>query len=228
MKKFAKNFDSNGRILDIGCGHKPYAKFFSCKYVGLDPFEEVNPDIIANAWEIPVLDNYFDGVILNQSLEHIEKTKETISEIRRVLKPGGVGIITAPQTMKVHSLPIPVEKIKSAMHSNLNKSEIQYWHNDYYRFTKFGLILLFKDFEIISIRETNGYFGTILQLVNYFFSSFGVKFIFSPIFLINNILGYIMDGFFNLATSPNVTQLKKFQNLIYSTLTLNYILIIKK
>lgn len=217
MKKFAKNFDVNQKVLDIGCGKKPYAKYFFCKYIGLDPYKEINPDIVAKAWKIPVPDNSFDGIVLNQSLEHIEKTQETISEIKRVLKPGGLGIITAPQTMKVHSLPVPY-----------NKFGIKYWHNDFYRFTKFGLINLFKNFEIISIKETNGYFGTIFQLINYFFASFGIKYLFIPVFLINNILGFTTDTFFYLISSPDIALFKKIRNLIYTTLTLNYILIIKK
>lgn len=226
MRKFASNFKQDQKILDIGCGKKPYAKFFSCQYVGLDPFEEVDPDIMANAWKIPVPDNSFDGVVLNQSLEHIEKTAETVCEIKRVLKPGGIAIITAPQTMKVHSIPMPLQDCPFAADLDLERLKMNFWNNDFYRFTKFGLIILFRDFEIISLKESNGYFGTIFQLINYFFSSFKIKFLAIPIYLLNNILGCGLDYAFGRLSKLKTAA--RFNELIYQTLTLNYILIIKK
>ncbi|MFH0969696.1 MAG: methyltransferase domain-containing protein [Patescibacteria group bacterium] len=225
MKEFGKKFGPDKIVLDIGCGKKPYAKYFNCKYVGLDPQKEVNPDIIADSWDIPVNNNYFDGIILNQSLEHIAKTQETILEIKRILKPGGLAIITVPQTMKNHSIPIPSEKIKL---NNFDKKKIKNFNIDYYRFTKFGLLYIFRDFKIIEIKETSGYFATICQLINYFFSSFGIKFIFTPIYFTNNILGLISDFFFGLAGKINTRITLKLEELIYKSLTLDYILIIKK
>jgi len=221
MKEFAKNFDGGKKVLDIGCGNKPYVKYFKCEYIGLDPFENTKADVVADAWEIPFGDDEFDGVILNQSLEHIEKTTETISEIKRVLKTGGMGIITVPQTMKTHSIPLPSQ---NSEYDNFDKTKIKYWNVDFYRFTKFGLISLFKDFQIIELKETNGYFSTMFQLMNYFFASFGVNLLFTPIFFLNNLLGIISDVFFNIIGLA----FPKFKNLIYESLTLNYIMIIKK
>jgi len=225
MKEFAKNFDSGKKVLDIGCGNKPYAKYFKCEYVGLDPFKETKADVVANAWEIPFEDNEFDGIILNQSLEHIEKTAETISEIKRVLKIGGMGIVTVPQTMKIHSIPLPSQ---NSEYVNFDKTKIKYWNVDFYRFTKFGLIYLFKDFQIIDLRETNGYFSTIFQLINYFLASFNISYLFSPIYFTNNILGTILDKFFNAIGLIKINIFQKFKHLIYNSLTLNYIMIIKK
>lgn len=225
MRKFAKNFNKNNKILDIGCGYKPYAKYFDCKYVGLDSVKETGADIISNAWNIAVPDNEFDGIILNQSLEHIEKTAETILEIKRILKPGGLCIVTVPQTMKIHSIPLPS---KNSDYDNFDKDKIKYWNVDFYRFTKFGLICLFKNFQIIELKETNGYFSTLLQLINYFFSSFGFGIVFMPIFLINNLMGIALDWIFNAIGSIKIKSLQKFKNLIYDSLTLNYILIVKK
>jgi SAM-dependent methyltransferase len=224
MKNFAKKFDKDKKILDIGCGNKPYKKYFNCKYIGLDPIKETDADIIANSWSIPAANNEYDGIILNQSLEHIERINETIVEIKRILKPGGYCIITVPQTMKNHSNPIPSRNIEL---NNFDKNKIKYWHIDYYRFTKFGLIYLFRDFQIIEIKETNGYLSTIFQLINYFFSSFGMNLIFSPIFFINNIAGILLDTFFNALGLIRIEIFQKFKHLIYTSLTLNYILILK-
>jgi len=226
MRKFSKRFTPKQSVLDVGCGTKPYAHFFSCQYTGVDPLDIVRPDIVAPAWNIPVPDHSFDGIVLNQSLEHIEKTAETVSEIKRILKPGGFCIVTVPHTMKNHSVPIPIKK--SLYAKQVSPKEVPYWHVDFYRFTKFGLIACFKDFHIESIQETSGYFGTLLQLINYFFASFGnIRWIFTPIFLINNIFGRILDILF-LEISKWHPTTKKFYHLIYNTLPLNYIFIIKK
>lgn len=226
MKKFAESFNENQKILDIGCGSKPYAQYFKCKYIGLDPYDKINADLIANAWSIPVSDEKFDGVILNQSLEHIEKTTETISEIKRILKPGGICIITVPHTMRNHASPIPSNKVEF---NNFDKNKIKYFNVDYFRFTKFGLICIFKDFQIIKLEETSGYVGTITQMINYFFASFKpIDRLFLPIYFILNIIGYFSDKIFYLLTKINFKLYNKFYEIIYHSLTLNYVLIIKK
>lgn len=222
MKEFAKKFNEHQKILDIGCGNKPYKKYFKCKYIGLDPFEST-AEIKANAWEIPSPENEFDGIILNQSLEHIEKTTETISEIKRVLKPEGLCIVTVPQTMKNHSIPHPSQ---NSEYNNFDKKKIKYWNVDFYRFTKFGLICLFKDFQIIELKETSGYVGTISQLINYFFATLKpIDFLFFPLYFFSNIAGLFFDKIFFLLGSTKIPLFSKFYEIIYSSLALNYILI---
>lgn len=221
MQKFAKQFTAGQRVLDIGCGKKPYAKFFQCEYIGLDPSRKVNPDIVADAWNIPVSNNSFDGIILNQSLEHIEKTQETIQEASRVLKPGGFAIITVPQTMKNHSRAIASVNAPVA---NFDATFEPYWRVDYWRFTKFGLIVLFKEFEIVDLRGTTGYIASLCQLTNYFLASFGKDWLFWPVYLTNNTIGQAADIFFNNVFPPK----SKFHHFVYNTLTINYILVVKK
>ncbi|KKP79671.1 MAG: hypothetical protein A2271_03140 [Candidatus Moranbacteria bacterium RIFOXYA12_FULL_35_19] len=224
MRHFGKKFNTDKKILDIGCGKKPYAKYFKCQYLGLDPFDTQNADIVADSWDIPSENNIFDGIILNQSLEHIKKTDETIAEIKRILKPGGIGIITAPQTMKNHGIIVPSKK--EAL-NNFDKDKLNYWRHDYFRFTKFGLIYLFRDFEILEIKETSGYFSTILQLINYFLYSLG-KELFFPVYFFNNILALFLDKLFYFVSKSGVSIFKYFYTITYESLTLNYILIIKK
>lgn len=224
MRKFAENFDDHQKVLDIGCGNKPYAKYFKCKYIGVDSIKNNKVDVIADAWEIPFKDNEFDGIILNQSLEHIEKTSETIKEIGRLLKSNGVCIVTVPQTMKNHSVSLSSSE---APFDNFNKDRIKYWNVDFFRFTKFGLICLFKNFQIIKLKETSGYFGTIFQLINYFFASLNIRLIFIPIYFISNICGLSIDFLFFLLSKINTPIFKRFYETIYLSLTLNYIMIIR-
>lgn len=225
MKDFAKRFKKGQRVLDIGCGRSPYKKYFTCSYIGVDPFPTVKPDIIANAWDIPLKDNTFDGIILNQSLEHIAETSATVKEIYRLLKPGGYVMVTAPHTVRDHSIAIPA---KEAPVHNFNPSEHPFWRVDYYRFTKFGLMYLFKDFTVVSIIPTTGYFGSLLQLISLFFASLGIKYIFAPLYFINNILALVIDTLFTALGSLRHPLFTKFYHQTYTSLTMNYICVFQK
>jgi SAM-dependent methyltransferase len=219
---FASRFNASHTILDIGCGNKPYAKYFTATYLGLDPYPETRADIIRDAWDSGLSDNSCDGVILNQSLEHIPDTLNTIREVRRVLKPGGLILVTVPQTMRNHSKPIPSE---SAPYKNFDRRQIPYWNDDYWRFTKFGLIYLFQDFTILELSETNGYLSTLIQLWNYFLASFGLGKLLAPFYFINNICALLIETFFRFLSGLPFSSAKKYDALINKGLTLNYILI---
>ncbi len=225
MRRFSRQFRQHQRVLDIGCGHKPYQKFFRCEYIGLDPLSKVQPDIVANAWDVPLPENHVDGIILNQALEHIAKTDQTIQEIYRVLKPGGIIIVTVPHAMKNHSTALPA---KDAPVQNFNREREPYWRVDYYRFTKYGLIYAFRKFRITGVDETTGYFGTLFQLMNYFLASFGADPLFMPVYFINNVLGLSADAIFRGLARIPLHPFQKFGDFIYSSLTIDYILTAKK
>ena len=225
MRNFGKKFSENQKVLDIGCGKKPYRTLFKCEYVGLDSEKSVNPDIVANAWKIPLPSESFDGIILNQSLEHIAETQASVKEIWRLLKPGGAVIVTVPHTMRTHSSPISASE---APVKNFNSEEHTTWRVDYFRFTKFGLIYAFKDFKTLSVKETNGYIGTLLQLVNYFLASIGPNWLFTPIYLVNNIIGLTTDELFKFMATLPIPIFKKLYDYVYTSITINYIGIFEK
>ena len=49
-----------------------------------------------------VADGEFDFMILDQTLEHLQNPEKALSEVHRVLKPGGVAIISTPFLIPVH------------------------------------------------------------------------------------------------------------------------------
>ncbi len=100
-------------ILDCACGRGFYLNMFRyvsrCRLVGLELEDEIIrkaqrnvghlPNLLltnANIYSLPYPDNTFDGVILSEILEHIERDVDGLKEVLRVLKPGGVVAITVP------------------------------------------------------------------------------------------------------------------------------------
>jgi SAM-dependent methyltransferase len=102
-----------GRILDIGCGPRPFFLLntpFSEKYgldkeVAGDQFEDSEGRSIVTRCtdieregSIPFETEYFDVVTMLAVFEHItpDRLAPMVNEICRVLKPGGFYIITTP------------------------------------------------------------------------------------------------------------------------------------
>ena len=100
-------------ILDCACGRGFYLNMFryvsNCRLVGLELEDEIIrkaqrhvghlPRLMldnANIYALPYADNTFDGVILSEILEHIDRDVDGLREVYRVLKPGGVVAITVP------------------------------------------------------------------------------------------------------------------------------------
>ena len=103
----------NGKILDFGCGSKPYKNIFpnATEYIGVDYLIEgrtENIDIIDFYYDgkrIPFEDNTFDGILCTEVLEHVFNIDEVINELNRVLKPNGKAIITTPFMWEEHEMP---------------------------------------------------------------------------------------------------------------------------
>jgi SAM-dependent methyltransferase len=80
------------RVLDVGCGVKPYYPFFrhaASEYVGVDVVENAAADLHGSVEELPVPDASFDVVLCTQVLEHTIDPQQAVRELRRVLAPGG-------------------------------------------------------------------------------------------------------------------------------------------
>jgi SAM-dependent methyltransferase len=103
-----------GKLLDFGCGSKPYESLFinASQYIGLD-FESEghshaneNIDVIYDGKKIPFDDEHFDSVFSSEVFEHIFNLEEIIPEIKRVMKKQGKILITCPFVWNEHEVPI--------------------------------------------------------------------------------------------------------------------------
>ncbi|MBZ0308765.1 MAG: class I SAM-dependent methyltransferase, partial [Anaerolineae bacterium] len=94
-----------GRVLDVGCGPKPYQRWMInvTEYVGLDLPHNPAADIHVKPdkrWPLP--ESSFDVVLCSQVIEHVQNLRLTLAEIDRVLKPGGRLILSAPFIYNLH------------------------------------------------------------------------------------------------------------------------------
>lgn len=134
-----------GYTIDIGAGgFSRYEDLFICdKYIKMDIFKGENIDVVGSADKIPFNNDSFDSIISTQVLEHLKYPEKSIQEMNRVLKKGGICLLTAPQFNELHSEP-----------------------HDYFRYTKYGLIELFErnNFDVVEYSQIGGYNVVVAQI----------------------------------------------------------------
>jgi len=101
---------ASGRMLDIGCGNKPYKNQIGNKvteYVGCDIIQssENCVDVLCEATHIPLPDESFDTVISTQTIEHVADHQALVNEAARLLKSGGYFIVSGPMYWPLHEEP---------------------------------------------------------------------------------------------------------------------------
>ncbi|MFZ1799253.1 MAG: class I SAM-dependent methyltransferase [Chitinophagaceae bacterium] len=148
MEKFAPAL--SGRLLDFGCGSKPYESLFHVdEYIGLDYYNEGHPhenesiDVFYDGHTFPFEDGHFDSILCSEVVEHIFNLPDILSELARVLKKDGLLLITCPFVWNEHEVPF-----------------------DYARYTQFALKSLLEKagFEIVNFEKSGNYRLALTQL----------------------------------------------------------------
>lgn len=153
LDKAAKTY-AGGRLIDLGCGTKPYEKLFSphiSQYFGVDWQEAssvhygsaTRADHFADCTDTKLEAESFDTLLSTQVMEHIYDTQAYLRESNRLLKKGGKGIFTVPFVWPTHAEPY-----------------------DYYRFTPYSLEKLFEQhgFVVEKIEPLGGAYATMMQM----------------------------------------------------------------
>ena len=102
-----------GNVLNAGAGHRDIRQLVEGKLYNQDiptGLHNANIDIFSPLHQIPVEANFFDAVICNAVLEHVENPEEVMKEFRRVCKPGGVLYLCVPFMQPEHLDPTDFQR----------------------------------------------------------------------------------------------------------------------
>ena len=116
-------------ILDIGSQGKDLQRSYplNAQLFTFDIDPQAKPDYLGDICEDnsnTIADNSFDVVLLTDVLEHVCQPFNAVEEVMRILKPKGSVLFSSPLNCRIHG-PVP----------------------DCWRFTEFGLQVLFRNFD---------------------------------------------------------------------------------
>jgi SAM-dependent methyltransferase len=121
---------SPGVVLDVGSKKAPYrAKVPATEYLTLDLRPDVGADIVGDLHDVPRESESIDTAIATEVLEHCYEPARAVNELHRVLRPGGLCLLTTRFIHPFHPDP-----------------------HDYFRFTHEGLEHLFRGFSTTTVR----------------------------------------------------------------------------
>jgi len=164
IKKFIKKYVANKDIiaLNLGSGNDDLHENIS----NIDIFNYDNVDMTADLLNLPIQNDSVDVIMNVAVLEHVPFPEKAVAEFYRILKNEGVIYCFFPFMQGFHASPY-----------------------DFSRRTIEGLKILFKDFEILEIRDAQGPTSGFLWVFQEYFAilfSFGIK----PLYLV--LQGLIM------------------------------------
>ena len=136
------------KILFVGSGGElnDYVKNFSTYLYSIDIDPSRKPDQIIDLMDPNFCQNYrgekVNLVCMFEVLEHIKNPSSAIKNIYNLIDKDSVVLVSTPFIFNIHDAP-----------------------NDFYRFTKYGLKEIFKEFSKVEIKEKNGWLESIFVLI---------------------------------------------------------------
>ena len=138
LLKFAR-----GRLIDLGCGNMPFRSFVSGQLIGYDSLDLFpRHTLVTYVGDIQnmtmIQDETYDTALCMEVLEHVPDPFRAAREIYRILKPGGILVMSVPHLSRLHDEP-----------------------HDYYRYTRHGVRCLLEQagFEVLQLEKRGGIFS---------------------------------------------------------------------
>jgi len=160
LEKTLLRIPKGQRILDAGAGELQYKKFCQhLDYVSQDfgryegkgdasglqmgSWDNSRLDIVSDITNIPVESASFDAVMCVEVFEHLPRPIDALKEFARILRLGGILIITVPVSSLIHFAPF-------------------YFYNGFSRYF-FERFLQEEGFDLVELTPNGNYFDYIAQ-----------------------------------------------------------------
>jgi SAM-dependent methyltransferase len=167
-------------IVDVGCGNRPYEELLrpvTASYVGVDWTQRPGVDVVAPAEDLPFEDDSFDLLLSTQVLEHVEDPARVVAEAGRVLRPGGIALVSTHGVVNYHPNP-----------------------DDYWRWTHAGLARLLQQhggFGDVEVHHNGGTASALTYLafrqIEAIAATVGAGGVQRPVTLVANVLAWRAD-----------------------------------
>jgi SAM-dependent methyltransferase len=140
-----------GRLLDVGCGKRPYSLIYESLVdmsigteVAFSPHGTQAANIICFAERLPFAGSTFDTILCTEVLEHTAQPFEAMHEFARLLKPGGHLLLSVPFIYPIHEAPY-----------------------DYWRFTSHALesLCCHSGFKVLYLHSKGGVATSLLVIL---------------------------------------------------------------
>jgi SAM-dependent methyltransferase len=175
MHFFCDHTEEAERVIDIGCGSKPFEPLFKGKeYIGFD-FNPIDNTVLLHDLNnpLPLDDNSAEAIILSEVLEHHPNPFALLAEVNRVVSPSAKIFISTPFALPVHGAPF-----------------------DFHRYTHFFYEHLCEkyEWELVYFSSSNTIFSTPVQVINQM--SIGLPMpipVLKSFWFLTNLLSLILD-----------------------------------
>jgi SAM-dependent methyltransferase len=119
--EFARRYCTGADVLDAGCGVGYGTAFLAeqaGRVVGVDLSEQAiayargryalaNVEfVVGDVAALPLSDDSFDAVCAFETIEHLPEPVCFLREVKRVLRPGGVFVVSTPQVERTETAPV--------------------------------------------------------------------------------------------------------------------------
>ncbi len=140
-----------GDVLDFGGGGGKQKALVSSRaktYTSIDIDPAVNPDIVGDVLDPPIADASFDTIVSNQVMEHVKEPWIMLEHVARILRPGGICILSAPFMAPFHANP-----------------------TDFYRYTEQGMRHMVErtGLEVLICTKHGGFWASVGETVKHKF-----------------------------------------------------------
>lgn len=131
-------------VLSVGAGGEVnrrlngHSRTQGFQVVSFDIDEARGPDRVGDICTYDFAGERFDVVVISEVLEHVHSPHLALQNLHAIMVDGGRLILTTPFILPIHERP-----------------------HDYYRFTRYGLEFLLREFRDVTVRERNSYFEVI-------------------------------------------------------------------